>query len=392
MTLLPTLDLFFTIRVHGPVPDLPFLGPTVRGLLGYGLRQTCCGHEACADGACSLGDNCTYSYLFEGPLQYRTARRRLALDAFPQPFLPLVDPPATTTNGAATTPDAHRPSSSSQEVRFGLRLIGAACELSSAVIDAIVAREQCGFGARSTGYTVLNVDHGAKVQPNPWCCEHASKPADGLAYRPSKEAIIPANSLLQFRFKTPVSLDRRVRDTANLGAELVDAAARRLWLLEQAYGVGIPDRSIPRAIDGREFNTISTTLAPWEITRRSTRHGRVVRLNGTLGAATIEGPWHRHATLLSAMMHYGIGRNTTFGFGRLEIESRDQGAPIGSTRVSHANSIAQLAKGASHANQRGSIARSAGVPRWIRLRGSPPAKPNSGGSSTSGLPRASNGW
>jgi hypothetical protein len=198
-------------------------------------------------------------------------------------------------------------------------------------------------------------------------------------------------SILRFHFRTPLSLGLRMSEGIHLGAELVDAAARRLWLLEQAYGDGAPDRSIPRAADPREFTTMATQLAPWEFTRRSTRHGRVVRLSGLLGNTAIEGPWHRHGALLGAMLHYGIGRSTTFGFGRVEIEAADAALHRVSRREAPEVSPASPARRTSSAAHSGSFARATGVPRWVRLRGNAPPAPRSDESSSPRLSRVHHG-
>ncbi len=348
MQLLPYLDLHFRLRVHGPVPDLPFLGPTVRGLLGYGLRQTCCGHDADARGACRLGESCTYAYLFEGPLQLRDSMRRLTLDALPQPFLPLVDPPDRDRGMPAQAGAAV----DAQTVRFGIRLIGTACELAPAVIDAIAARERFGFGARSWRYTV------EAAGPR-----HATTASTGSRATPAPSALPSGGAALRLSFVTPTALTGTTSRHDLLGAALIDSAAARLWLLEQAYGVGGPRRSIPRAASPADFRTISVATRPWSLTRRSTRHGRVTRLEGAVGEAIVEGPWHRHSTLLAAIERYGVGRNITFGFGRIRTE-------VLRSETNGRHSAAQPQRDA------GSLARAARLPRWIRLRGAPPARPH----------------
>jgi hypothetical protein len=346
---LPSLDLHFALRVRGAVPDLPFLGPTVRGLLGYGLRQTCCGHEPTESGSCSHGDNCTYAFLFEGPLQRRDAFRRLTLDALPQPFLPLVEAPkfaltpSTVSRRAETTSKSIH--SDPQLIRFGIRLIGTARGLASSVIDAIAARQSYGFGARSQSYTLESVTQS---------CPTARVPCSAAQPRTTQ-----SQSTIRLRCLTPIAFDRPLEDKQLLGSTIIDAAAKRLWLLEMAYGVGCPQRSIPRAVNPTEFTTRASSLQPWSFTRRSTRHGRVIQLSGQLGEAAIEGPWCRYALLLSAIDHFGVGRNISFGFGRVQYEFVPATSPVHTAinGVSKPHSTAHMAR----------------VPRWIRLRGAPPS-------------------
>ena len=384
-------DLTFSLRVHGPAPDLPFLGPTVRGLLGYGLRQTCCGHDADERGACSLGDSCTYAYLFEGPVQLRSRRRGLELDALPQPFLPLVAPPGRADRGADP-----------QRVRFGIRLIGHASDLAPAVVDAIVARERHGFGARSHAFTV----ESARIErsPGPWTEVPRAHPASDHGESDALRRLPRGVARMRFRFDAPIALgvprgaraprhllaqdciERPAR--ALLGAAMVDAMARRLWLLEHAYGHSSATiRSIPRAEDPAQFATRDLSLQPFAVDRRSTRHGRTVHLEGSVGHATIEGPWSRLTPLLAAARDFGIGRHITFGFGRVSLElpgagrARDavlsaEGAPPPS--AGKADASVQPTRSSARAE----IRRPPRAPRWVRLRGAPPIDNDRSGPTT----------
>jgi len=169
---------------------------------------------------------------------------------------------------------------------------------------------------------------------------------------------------VRFAFSTPLALDPSAFDARLLGANLVNAAATRLWLLETAYGVGLPRRSIPRAADPHEFSSASMQLRRWSFERRSTRHGRVVRLAGNMGEAIIEGPWERYTHLLTALERYGIGRHITFGFGRVSAEHLP------------AEPLPRSANGQLKISMpdTGSKARATRIPRWIRLRGAPPVR------------------
>jgi hypothetical protein len=355
---LPSLDIYFTIRVEGEAPDLPFLGPTVRGLLGYGLRQTCCGHDADDDGRCRMGDTCNYAYLFEGPLQQRMKSDRLELDALPQPFIPLVDPPFTVRKAQ-------------QRITFGVRLLGAATGLASEVATAIIAREPFGFGSRSKGFSLESVGIGGAVV---WT-RNADPAADELQncvrYQSTRSIALPApraiptqSCTLHWKFATPLALGAPIGNADNWARRLLDAATRRRWLLERAYQApSAAPHHPPRSIDTVEFATRSVKVEPFRFERRSTRHGGLVVLNGMIGSVSIHGPWHRHADLLSAVDCYGAGQFNSFGFGQVltEVDHSDEYLEAVPTRSPRA--LVEPPRIRSN------------VPRWVRLRGVPPPKP-----------------
>ena len=359
MSLLRSLDIHFTIRVEGIPPDLAFLGPTVRGLLGYGLRQSCCGHDADDGGRCALGEACAYSYLFEGPVQQRMHADQLELKALPQPFLTLVAPP-------------HERRADPRRVTFGYRLFGNATDLAAEVATALFAREQFGFGARSCGYTVESI----AIEHTTIWTRLADPSCDAFAEQIRQQAIRtrhiasanvgvaptvpPANSTLVWRFYTPLSIGAPVRCQSKWTERLLDAACRRKWLLERAYGDQYArQRSIPRAMDASAFETVESSVAPFRFERRSTRHGAVVQLQGDLGTVSIHGPWYQHVELLASIARYGLGQSTTFGFGRVEFEV----ARVQTAATTPATSSTLRAQSR------------AALPRWVRLRGAPPTKP-----------------
>jgi len=373
MPLLPALDLRFNLRVEGLAPDLPFLGPTVRGLLGYGLRQRCCGHAALDDGRCAMGDACAYSFLFEGPLQRRLHDAGISVDALPQPFVLLVPSPA----------GRHEPM---RHISFGIRLLGMATALAPEVVAAIRCRERYGFGARSLGYTLTSVSaDGVPIwnRQNDPSVDALEDAARRVAARSGGESatehpIAPGISTLLWRFHTPVALEESRSDHVNVAAVLLNSAARRAWMLEQAYSPNrLLQRSLPTRIDGHGFVVREARLSPFQFERRSTRHGRLVRLSGLVGSVAIEGPWRLHAQTLAAIRRYGVGQSTSFGFGRVEFEAEPTTAEharcVTDTPDARRDSPKSTATPLADCKEARSNA-----PRWIRLRGTPPVKRSRG--------------
>jgi hypothetical protein len=352
MTPISYLDIHFTITVAGQAPDLPFLGPTVRGLLGYGLRAHCCDHAAEATGRCAMGDACAYAYLFEGPLQRAMDAERLVLDALPQPFIPLVDAP-------------HAKRASGSTVRFGVRLLGNAIDLAPTVAAAIRCREAHGFGTRSHAFRLEQVElAGTPVWQRARDCfadqlEEAIRARVPFARSVPKPVTVPAGrSTVRWTFRTPVAVAPWPKRTEDWPTSLIDGMSRRLWLLERAYCLHSAHRAIPRAIDPSAFALRRCELHRFDFARRSTRHGSVVRLGGSVGVLEIEGPWSALAPLLANAAVCGVGQSTSFGFGQVDLEVLGPTAPA-----------TQRATGASTARRGAARSPRSSTPRWIRLRG-----------------------
>lgn len=362
MRALPFLDLSFTLRVEGQLPDLPFLGPTVRGLLGHGLRQTCCGHGCDDEGRCELGESCTYAYLFDGALPHRIAIERHELDALPKPFVLLIDG----VNSSALTTSTQRVHGN--HVHFGVRLIGDATALAPQVATAVKAREPFGFGARSHRFQLetVRVNGTANWQR----CIDASLEAleDSLRVRGAAAPLLAAQlaiprqpCAIRFTFDTPLSLDFAA-NPAILGGRLLSSIQRRVWLLECGYATGRTPSSPPRSVDESRFTTISTDLHTFRVDRRSTRHGGRVVLDGLTGSAVIHGPWHDYAACLANITQFGVGLNTSFGFGRTSCVLVDSPTTPSSEQADPDQQPTPNRRPYSR------------IPRWVQLRGPRPSR------------------
>lgn len=364
---LPYLDIHFTITVAGQAPDLPFLGPTVRGMLGHALRAHCCGHDADASGRCALGESCTYAYLFEAPVQRRISVACADLDGLPQPFLPLVDAPCASRSTA-------------RDLRFGVRLFGGAADLAPAVAAAVARREGFGFGARSHAFRVQEIQLSevtAWRRTSGTSSEEIDEIEESVhagisrARRTASALALPEGlTHLRFRFETPVALAGAPGGRGDWAARILDATARRQWLLESAYSPHGTPRPLPRESDTSGFKTVREDLSRFAFERRSTRHGGAVRLAGFVGELEISGPWHRHRTLLSEALVSGVGRSCSFGFGRIAVEVVGSATPL----QPREREFAKQQDAGRTPTRDPSLAARLNTPRWQRLRGAPPAK------------------
>lgn len=251
---------------------IEFLGPTLRGLFGYALREAACGHPSDADGYCTQPLGCPYSRIFEG------------LESLPQPFVLLVDPP--------------KRRSKRMQIRCGVRLFGAAMHDAPLVVRAFEIGESCGIGSDRIHYRLTS---SLVKAPTP---SHSQRTLD------------PSNTrALEWVFRTPLSLregdDLRANPT---GDDIVAAGRRRVCLIRAASGAQ-GDSPTPIAPPRGSFRIVKKHIREWRIFRTSGRQGRAVPLRGIIGRMVIEGPWFEEAWWLNEIESTHLGKHTSFGLG-----------------------------------------------------------------------------
>jgi hypothetical protein len=338
---LAVADLDIGLRLPRAGLEVEFLGPTLRGLLGYGLRQVACGHASGPDGHCACPARCDYAYLFEGahPAPPRALLGRAA--TLPQPFR-LVLPELR----AARDPHA---------VRFTVRLFGSrAISLAPRVIDAIDARRQHGIGAREARFELDTATVGPTRHL--WFGTGNTPPDD-----------------LEVRFVTPTMLTRSIGNRRGPGAsaapaiaaaDLMAAGRARAWLLAHAYGrdaACLPDPRGPMGISGAPtiMAEDNMALSRWRIRRRSGRQQRAVDLAGVVGQCRLHADWSTERWWLGVAGELGVGRHTSFGLGQIHLPQVTR-LEVASVRASQPDAGPRAAR--------------ARQPRWVQLRGLPPTR------------------
>ena len=118
-------------------------------------------------------------------------------------------------------------------------------------------------------------------------------------------------------FHTPLSLKQHGEELTEFDAEaLVNAAARRLYMLDCFEGIEAERILVPR----EELPHILTQKSiPTKVRRYSSTHGGGIYLSGIRGDVVFDGMSEavRRLMLASEVMH--VGRNTSFGFGRVTV-------------------------------------------------------------------------
>lgn len=345
MPTLPTADLTFTLRLARRGLNVEFLGPTLRGLLGYGLRDIACPHASDPHGHCACPQACNYAYLFEGVPPFTLGSHRALYSAVPQPFTLLVDPISI----AAKARDA---------VTFCVRLFGVrAIELAPLVVSAIESRTAHGIGSTQTPFHIEHVALSAR--------HHIELRA------PLSDIDLTRRSVLKWTFETPVSLRAAHRFVTNVSAvDIMKAGRLRSWLLARCYGdEAARAMRAPDEVHSRAFRTLHSDLTPWRIRRQSGRQQRAVNLEGVVGSIEIEGAWERERWWTQGISMVHLGKYATFGLGRVScarkaVESTTWGER---SEGEHSDIVGEQERKTDKPT-----GRPARVPRWIQLRGFPP--------------------
>jgi hypothetical protein len=261
--------------------------------------------------ACPLFKTCPYPSIFAPPpLEHR-------IQHFRQPPAPyLIEPEGW---GA-------RVLERGDPLRFGMTLMGRAERETALIVEALKSAASHGFGA--SGGT-------AKLEE----VLYLPLAKDGKAirlYRPAQDARLrdvapcqwtapPAPATLTgltLRFRTPLRLQEngRALPPAKLTpATLLIAAVKRVALLAELYGSGVPNWDFKLLAETAATITGEKDLRWLDWSRYSSRQKQLMQLGGVLGTWRLAGDLTAFYPALFPGQWLGVGKETVFGLGRYEI-------------------------------------------------------------------------
>ncbi len=293
--------------LHLPV----FKGATLRGSFGLTFKRVVCPVPNGNCRRCKLRESCPYLYVFDTPIKRGSAIMRKYTNA-PHPFI--IEPPD----------DERTLVSRGENLIFGLVLIGKAIEYLPHFIYTFMRVGKQGIGkgrgkARLTQVLADGIDilNGKKVETSYFEIER-------LLF----DTTIDTNdvtSKLRLRFPFPV----RIEQEGKLwGAEirpefgiLARNLFRRLSLLSYFHCGGTPEYPFEELLPIAD----SIKLKEWElkpitINRYSRRQRKKTPLKGVVGTVTYTEIPKALNKYLQAAKFLHVGKNTSFGFGKLILE------------------------------------------------------------------------
>jgi hypothetical protein len=337
-----------------------FLGSTLRGAFGHALKEAVCvmSHRQCD--RCLVASRCIYPYVFETPVPPGVPQLKGQQQA-PHPFIltsPVLRMPERSTQalsaaaraGVQQLPDGRavrlvrapvaggnerRRVVVSQELRFGLLLMGRAVEYLPYVVYAVSEMAQRGLGVNRARFelsTVAVVEdsgasrtiytgesqrisiHSSTTRRLDYLIEvRLSELVSALSFKPDR---------IKLRFQTPTRI--RVEGDLQVGMSfdlLVRNLLRRVSMLAAVHGAA------PLDLDYRGLIAKSTEVAThrsalrwvdWE--RYSSRQQTKMSMGGFIGEVEYRGDQvEEFLPLLVAGEILHVGTGTGFGLGKYEI-------------------------------------------------------------------------
>jgi hypothetical protein len=286
---IPYRRLRCTLRAREQAVLPPYKGSLLRGAFGHALRAAVCAmgpRQEC--GSCRLRRACLYTRLFETLIEGPSPPFLQGIRTSPRPYV--FEPAGEARCFAPGDP-----------LDFDLLLFGQAAELDSYAVLAIERMAEAGLGRERHPFTLDRVRVRAAAGP----------PTGDLGRsRATLRFLTPTRLKADDQLLATVSFRRLVftmlRRTLEIAHFHVPGAAVN-WafrpLLEQADGVRVV------ASDLRWHD--------WE--RYSNRQRTRMTLGGFVGTMVIEGDLEPFAPLLRTAEILHVGKNTTFGLGRMEV-------------------------------------------------------------------------
>lgn len=300
-------DLLLEPRSEG-VPHGHYLGSALRGAFGRCLKRTVCivPQGECAH--CPLQTHCPYVYLFETPGEGRPSP--FGLETAPHPFV--ICPPGPL-----------EPETIPLEVR--LVLIGRAVSFLPHVLWSFHRLCQVGLGAERRRYALASVVARTESGPCPiWSPGDPTIHLSGFHAQKLEPGATPLGEVSSVRlsFVTPLRIRHERRLCTRLTFPiLMTNILRRLYLLEQYHGDGkweLDHRALIAAAD--EVQCLEYRLRWYDWTRYSSRQETKMQLGGLIGTVTFAGKLGPFLPFLKAAELVHVGRNTSFGLGRMVIQ------------------------------------------------------------------------
>ena len=311
--LLAFAEIRFVIRFSGSGTLPRFRGATLRGAIGFALRQAVCHIQNTACPECPVVGVCAYSCLFEGvaPAGREILRK---YPNIPQPFVIIV-------NG-----DDPTDIQAGQEYSFAIRLFGQNINHVPYLAYALMQAGQKGLGRDRIPFEVVRIVQAGHLGQERTLYDGSSsniQPAvpDATAAEGDQDEAIAGR--LKIAFETPV----RFRENGNSCSQadfmpFFKAVLRRVRLMTYFYGIDISEHcDMSGLLDkGQGISLFDDCTQHTGFSRYSNRQKRRTPLEGITGSAIYEGEFGPILPILKLAVLTHVGKATSFGFGRIALE------------------------------------------------------------------------
>jgi CRISPR-associated endoribonuclease Cas6 len=293
----------------------PYKGSTFRGVFGVALKKVVCAlkHQECQ--SCLLRGKCVYARAFELSSLEPPPGSKKRIAAAPHPYV--IEPDASDKQQYSV----------GESFNFVLILFGEMNEYLPYFVYAIEQMGQIGIGKKINGtrsrFKLENVAAG----DGEIIFSRASRVLKGGQFAEdvsieqfSRERDNVANSVT-VKLETPLRLKYGNKLESKLPFHvLIRAALRRLSSLCTYYGDGEPDLEYTSLVKKAEQIEIERDKLQWVDWRRfSNRQDQAMFMGGICGSVVYRGDIAEFIPLLRISEKLHLGKQTTFGLGKITI-------------------------------------------------------------------------
>lgn len=309
---IPYLRLHLTLQCQTPAHLPPYKGSMLRGAFGHALRRTVCvmgPDQPCA--TCRLRQACVYTRIFETFVERTPPPFLRGLDTAPRPFV--IEPGDGTRDFAPGDPLA-----------FDLLLFGQATELQAYVLLAVERMAAAGLGHRRAPFTL---HHARALTPGgTWHTLFENGRAQGPAALqpcfPPQDSFDANRATLHLL--TPLRINHRGRlattlDFRTLAFHMLRRALEIAWFHVPGADIDWDFKPLLDRADDVRVTAAHLDWHDWE--RYSNRQQTKMVLGGLVGTLEIEGGLAPFLPLLRTAEILHAGKNTTFGLGKLQVQT-----------------------------------------------------------------------
>ncbi len=293
---------------------LPYYkGSTFRGVFGRALKKVVCALKRQDCTQCLLRQRCIYALVFETSVSLEVPKNSRTSSP-PHPFV--IEPPLTV--------ETKFPKDSS--FNFNLLLFG---EINNSLPYFIYAFDQMGktgIGKKINGSRGKFSLKGVKIGSS--CIYSAADKKLNTVNKPEVLSIDESAGLLDQKIvlklicETPLRLKFENKLKADLPFHIFTRAIlRRASLLLNFYDAGEPPLDYRGLIQlAALVQTTNSSLQWFDWKRYSSRQNKSMLMGGVTGAVTYEGNLRKYLSLIKFCEKVHIGKQTSFGLGKIKAE------------------------------------------------------------------------
>ncbi|NLL57907.1 MAG: CRISPR system precrRNA processing endoribonuclease RAMP protein Cas6 [Firmicutes bacterium] len=311
----------FTLEVTQPITLSEFTGSTLRGAFGTMLRKTVCAQrylEDCKE--CYLKNCCAYAAIFT-PGNLPGSKFFPGNEQLPRSFTFYIKEEKTSF-------------SAGEEINLVLTLIGKTAEYFPYFFIVLQELGRQGFGLRGEkgergGFEIKKITDELAPETKTIFDGTTKASMPPLHREKLKNLLRPIKniSLLKVHFITPLRVKWQGRLCSDIQFHiLLRNALRRLsalYFLSENKPLDLDYRLL--ISQAEEIETLQADFKWEEYSRYSGRQKERMKLGGVTGWAIYKGVLSPFFTFLQAAELMSVGKGTTFGFGRILLETLEKG-------------------------------------------------------------------